>query len=198
MGQPWNGQAVRDHPDHRGPVRALRRPQPTPPGRRGGRATRGLRGNFYRLREQGASGLRPTRTCRWSLPLLPCSRLTSQSATYQTPITVPVGDHEGLRSSALPLVSVRRVPSCQMVSELGTGIELLLPPGIEPHTIMLWGPQDAWVASVPCGERRRPPRSIASRFAQNPTDLLHPYFKAHPPAIQGRRHPRRQPMIPVS
>jgi hypothetical protein len=44
-------------------------------------------------------------------------------------------------SSAVPLVSVRTAPSCQATSELETGLELLLPPTTEPHTIMLLGPK---------------------------------------------------------
>jgi len=44
-----------------------------------------------------------------------------------------------------------------MTSELGTGLTLLLPPATDPQAIMPFGPHDACVASVPCGERRRPP-----------------------------------------
>src|SRR5262245_39950576 len=71
---------------------------------------------------------------------------------YQLPIVVPSGDHDGLRMSPVPLSSVRTVPSCQRTRSLRTGLVLLLPPVTEPHTIMLFGPHEACVASVPCSE----------------------------------------------
>src|SRR5215831_781489 len=76
-------------------------------------------------------------------------------------MAVPVGDHDGLRSSPAPVVSVQRVPSCQATSELGTGLWLLLPPATEPHTIVSFGPHDACVASVSVAERRRPPVQLS-------------------------------------
>ena len=50
------------------------------------------------------------------------TRFTSSAArdaamrAYQTPITVPAGDHDGLRLSAVPLARVLSVPFCQGTS----------------------------------------------------------------------------------
>jgi len=33
---------------------------------------------------------------------------------HQVPMNAPAGDHDRLRSSALPVASVRRAPSCQI------------------------------------------------------------------------------------
>jgi hypothetical protein len=72
-------------------------------------------------------------------------------------MSVPAGEHDGLRSSPLPLVSVTRVPLLQTTSELGAGLEWLLPPVTEPHTTVSLEAHAACVASVPDAERRAPP-----------------------------------------
>ena len=61
-----------------------------------------------------------------------------------------------LKSSGT-LSSVRSVPSCQRTRSLRTGLVLLVPPVTEPHTIMLFGPHEACVASVTGAEIRWPP-----------------------------------------